>query len=262
MKKTPRKKISINRSRYIHSKWAKTKAIEAVKELRQYVPVTRKMSKETLLDMLNEYRMVYIKPNSGMFGNGVIRVEWAEGAAEKPYSFQSGVRLKSFDSFEEMYTAILKVTKKKYYLAQKGIHLLKYRGNRFDLRVMVQQSPLRKWETTGIIGRVAHPSKIVTNFHSGGTLKPVEQLLAKYLSVNEQKRYVKKLRVLGVQVAKAVHARYQGVKEIGVDVALDKELHPWVLEVNTSPDPFIFNRLKDKRIFSKIRRYGRAYDRL
>jgi hypothetical protein len=32
-----------------------------------------------------------------------------------------------------------------------------------------------------------------------------------------------------------------------------------VLEVNTSPDPYIFRRLKDKSIFGKIRRYARAY---
>jgi glutathione synthase/RimK-type ligase-like ATP-grasp enzyme len=262
MKKTSKKKSSFSRARYIHSKWAKTMAVEADQSLRKYVPITKRMTAETLLQMLQEYRMVYIKPDIGMFGNGVIRVEWAEDAAKKPYSYQSGVKLRSFDSFDEMFASICKVTKKRYYLAQKGIQLLKYKGNRFDLRVMVQQTPLHKWETTGIIGRVAHPQKIVTNFHSGGKLMPVENLLAKYLPVSEQKQYVSKLRELGVQVAKAINARYKGVKEIGIDVALDKDLHPWILEVNTCPDPFIFSRLKDKRIFAKIRRYGRVYSRL
>ncbi|SDO81764.1 YheC/D like ATP-grasp [Paenibacillus sp. yr247] len=261
-KKTLKKPIKISYARYVTSKIAKTKALEASVKLREYVPITKQMNLESLKQMLSQYKMVYIKPNVGMFGNGVIRVEMAEDGARKLYSYQSGVRLRQFKTFQEMYASIHKLTKKRNYLVQKGIHLLKYKGNRFDLRVMVQQTPLRKWETTGVIGRVAHPSKVVTNFHNGGTLKPVDILLHKYLPANKQKAYVKKLYVLGIQVAKAINARYKGVKEIGVDVALDNELHPWILEVNTSPDPYIFRRLKDKRIFAKIRRYAKAYGRL
>ncbi|MDD9271177.1 YheC/YheD family protein [Paenibacillus sp. GCM10023248] len=257
------KKRAIKYPRYVTSKIGKTKAVEAIATLKQYVPTTKWMTAESLKQMLVQHKMVYIKPNVGMFGNGVIRVEYAEGSgALLPYSYQLGVHLKRFKTFEDMYASIIKKTGKERYLVQKGIHLLKYKGNRFDLRIMVQQTPERKWETTGVIGRVAHPTKIVTNFHNGGTLKPVDTLLEGYLKESEKEQFLKKLHVLGTGVARAIHTKYNGVKEIGVDVALDSELHPWILEVNTSPDPFIFRRLRDKRIFAKIRRYARAYGRL
>ncbi|MEC0228167.1 YheC/YheD family protein [Paenibacillus alba] len=246
--------------------------MEAKASLRQYVPTTKRMTHESLKQMLAQHKMIYIKPDIGMFGNGVIRVEQTEAVARKEkekeennveslYAYQSGVKVRKFKTFDEMYASIIKLTKNRPYLTQKGIHLLKHKGNRFDLRVMVQQTPTRAWETTGVIGRVAHPSKIVTNFHNGGTLKSVETLLRSYLPVSHRKGYVKKLQVLGQQVAQAINSRYKGVKEIGVDVALDHELHPWILEVNTSPDPYIFRRLSDKSIFNKMRRYARAYNR-
>lgn len=262
IKRKSKKPVPLYKARYVSSKIGKTKAVESVESLGKYVPSTKRMTAETLQEMLEQYKMVYVKPNIGMFGNGVIRIELAGEDAERLYSYQSGVTIRRFKTFADLYVSLIKVTRKRPYLVQKGIHLLTYKGNRFDLRVMVQQTFARKWETTGIIGRVAHPAKIVTNFHNGGTLKSVDTLLKKYLPPTERKGFVKQLQVMGIQVAKAINSRYRGVKEIGVDVALDKDLQPWILEVNTSPDPYIFRRLKDKRIFAKMRRYAKAYGRL
>jgi glutathione synthase/RimK-type ligase-like ATP-grasp enzyme len=244
--------------RYVVSKWKKTEALLENNELREKIPETARMTMNSLHAMLHEYQMVYIKPNIGTFGNGVMRVEWDSKATTAPYRYQLGVRAQSFLIFDDMYETIIKITKNRSYLVQKGIQLLKYQKRRFDLRVMIQKNLRNQWEATGWIGRVAHPKKIVTNYHSGGTLKSVETLLGAYLEETEKKQFIRKIKRLGTKVAQQIQQRFPGIKEIGVDLAIDNQYKPWILEVNTLPDPYIFRRLNNKAVFGKIIRYARA----
>ena len=151
-------------SKHLTNKWLKTKAIVRDAKVRGWVPDTRLMNLPSLRAMLRRYGMVYVKPVSGTYGRGVMRVEAGKGA----YAYQVEQTKRRFATIEALYRSIVRHKRKRPYLVQRGIRLLKYKGRRFDIRVMVQRNLKGRWETTGIIGRVAHPRKIVTNFHSGG----------------------------------------------------------------------------------------------
>ncbi|SDJ67289.1 YheC/YheD family protein [Paenibacillus naphthalenovorans] len=251
-----------NNQRYIVSKWAKTKALLPNRSIAKHIPDTRVITRNSLQDMLYQYGMVYVKPDNGTYGNGVMRVERESGPGGIRYRYQAGTRVRTFNSYEAMYNSIKKLIGKRKYLIQKGIHLLKYNNRRFDLRVMVQQSPSKRWVTTGIIGRVAAKRKVVTNVHNGGTLLPFETLLKGHTGSARRRGLFQGLKRLGLSVAEQMKTRYAGIKELGLDVALDRKLYPWILEVNTAPDPFIFKKLKDKRIYRRIYHYSKAYGRL
>jgi hypothetical protein len=136
---------------------------------------------------------------------------------------------------------------------QKAIELLEYDSRPFDVRVMVQRRGASLWEVTGIIGRVAHPAKIVTNYHNGGTPLPVERLLAPHIpGTGERTAYVDSLHRLGRRIAAYMQTGFRWVDAIGIDFAVDRELRPWVLEVNTLPDMNIFRTLPDKSVFRRM----------
>ena len=61
--------------RRIKSKWKKMMAQIHDAVLNRHIPETVKMSRAALNAMLNRYRMVYIKPDVGSFGDGGGRIE-------------------------------------------------------------------------------------------------------------------------------------------------------------------------------------------
>lgn len=242
----------------IGSKWIKTKVLLANEKIKPYIPRTRVLGLESLNPLLNKYRMVYVKPDRGTAGFGIFRVE---KISDNQLQYQVNTRLRTFSSIYRLYSSLKKHKLKRTYIIQQGIHLLKYNNKPFDVRIMVQQDINGQWKVTGYLGRVAHPKKIVTNYHDGGTPMPFVKLMASYLPEKKIKEMIKQLKQLGLIIASQMEAKYPRIKEIGIDIGIDKHYKPWIFEVNTKPDPFIFNRLKDKRMFHRIYRYAVGYGR-
>ena len=241
-----------------NNKLMKTQHLSENSELKAYIPDTVAESKSNLSAYLTRYRMVYVKPNNGTGGRGVIRVRIAKDGA---YEYQLGLKRHAFRTFDGLYRSLGKITSKRTHLVQKGVPLLKIKGRPFDIRVMIQKGPEGKWEHTGTIARIAHPKRIVTNYHRGGTPIELETLLAYFMPAKDISAFVDSLNELSTRIAEHLSTGYPYVTAVGVDIGLDQDHKPWIIEVNTKPDPYIFKNLKDKRVFQKIIRYI-GYNRL
>lgn len=235
-----------------NNKLGKSKHLSSHQELKHYLPDTIVESKDNLYSFLTKYKTVYVKPNNGTGGRGVIRVkQYKDGT----YGYQLGLEKHQFTGYDSLYRSLGKHICKRKHLIQKGIPLLKYNGRPFDIRIMVQKNPSGYWECTGIIARLAHPKKIVTNYHRGGTPLPLESLLSAHLAPKDIAPFVQYLRDLGLEISEHVATGFPFVTAMGVDIGLDSDLKPWIIEVNTKPDPHIFNQLEDKRPYQKILHY-------
>ncbi|WP_336787798.1 YheC/YheD family protein [Paenibacillus sp. MMO-177] len=244
----------------VYSKWEKTNVLLNSPALREYIPLTKLFNKENLQLMLDEYGMVYVKPVNGTFGKGVMRVEQLKPAS-KGYKYQLNTTIRTFPTFDLLHQSLLRRIKTRRYLVQQGIDLLRHKNRRFDIRVMVQRNENNHWEATGIIGRLAHPEKVVTNYHNGGTPMSFERLMSSHQSPTQKMTYAMRLKQISLDIARELEKHYPGLKELGIDIAIDQQQRPWILEVNTRPDAFIFRKLKDKTIFRKIYKYAVSYGR-
>lgn len=243
------------KGRIIGGKWSKTIAMRKDLTLKKHIPRTKLATKDSLRSMLKQYGMVYVKPSHGSQGRGVMKMQKL-GAK---YTYQLGSKKSTFTTYEAAYRSIHKEMKGKRYLVQKGIRLLKHKGRRFDIRLMVQRAPQGGWAATGTLGRAAHPGKIVTNGSQGGSIYSTVQVLKSHAGPAGRWKLLKSMDRLGLRTARLLRGISPGIKELGLDFAIDAKLKPWILEVNTVPAVCPFSLLADKSMLRRIVRYGKAY---
>ncbi|MBD2843667.1 YheC/YheD family protein [Paenibacillus sp. IB182496] len=246
-------------ARSIIDKWTKTALMRRDKKLARHMPSTALAGKEALRRMLRRHGMVYVKPTRGSQGRGVMRLERLGGG--RGYRYQLGERRRSFATYELAYASIRRAMAGKRHIVQKGIRLLRHRGRAFDIRLMLQRSPRGGFVSTGKLARVAHPRKIVTNGSQGGSIYGTDHVLRRHAGPRRRQALYRRMDDLAQRATRLLRRAAPQINELGMDYAVDGQLKPWILEVNTRPDASPFTLLADQRMIGRIVRYGRGYGR-
>lgn len=222
--------------------------------LRRYIPKTCWFTRRSLFYMLKSYSSVFIKPNHGTGGSGIIRVKKTSKGYKVRYN-----QMSKYVRYNGLYKAIRSCQKpSQRYLVQQGLRLAKYHGRIFDIRVYMQKLSA-KWVISGMVARVAAPRRYVTNYHKGGHGKPLDKALA-YLLKNKRRKVKARLNIikkLSYMIAKTLNKRHSHIRELGIDFVIEKNGRIWILEANTRPGYMLFSHLPDRTMFRKIRKYKR-----
>ncbi|TDL49744.1 YheC/YheD family protein [Paenibacillus dendritiformis] len=241
---------------HVFSKWKKTRILQN-SSLKRFIPKTAVYSSSSLQELLNRYNMVYVKPDAGTHGKGVMR---AKKRSKASFELREGVSSKVFRSMNQLQSGIKSRIGKRKYLVQQGIHMISHRGRKFDLRVLVQKNLNNQWEAMSILGRKAAANKIVTNVSNGGSMESLSTLLRPHMNQSSIRKLRRELNQMGLSVGKQLSTKYRGLKQLGLDIALDKNMRPWILEVNTSPAIYVY-RTFNPSVYRRILRYAKAYGR-
>jgi len=217
--------------RKIASKVRKQDALLSHPAIAPHIPPTMRYSKENLGTMLNKHGMVFVKPIVGSGGFGVIKVS-KEGNS---YSYKLKSTKRAFSSFDGLVSALFGVMKKKKsYMIQKGIHLLKINGSPVDYRVKYVKEGGR-WTYKAIVGRVARPGLSITNLKQGGRQLSGSAAIRATLGASKVSSKKSEMRRLTEMSTHLLVRRYPGLTHLGYDYGIDVNGKIWIFEVNTSP---------------------------
>ncbi|MCH5585082.1 YheC/YheD family protein [Shimazuella sp. AN120528] len=233
----------------IASKGLKTIILEHDSWMKPYMPKTVWYREDRLLAMLDTFGTVFVKPDKGGGGVGIIRVKKVADELVECKSLKHH-KIVPKDKVIALIDTYLKPNKR--YLIQQGIRLATINGRPFDIRLMLQRID-HKWELTGLAAKLAAPGKIVTNFCKGGKPYTAKDAVAKVFPNNVSKK-MEELKKLAYRVAHVLSNRFKGLRELGIDAGLDINGNIWVFEVNTRPTYGMFRELKNLQMYNNIRR--------
>lgn len=216
------------------------------------IPVTALYSNTKLLSFLKQYRVVYVKPDAGGQGLGVVRVSRKNGA----YVVQTPGRRLVARSEGALLRTLSKTLFYKTYVIQRAIRSVTPDGRPFDIRVHVQRLN-GKWLVGGMVGRVGRLGEIVTNRHRGAVPMTIDTLLRHHLHLNQHRvqQVKQRLAKVCIEAAKEMNKGYPYRPELGIDIGLDSKLKPWIYEANITPGIHVFRDLKNQTAYRRIVHY-------
>ncbi|WCR28399.1 YheC/YheD family protein [Paenibacillus thiaminolyticus] len=238
------------RHKFINSKMLKGKPLSQDHALSRHVPETHWYHATTLTKMLRSFPVLYIKPDKGSSGTGIIRVKRLNNS-ESLISFKASS--KKYPNTKIASEVAKRMHRGKKYIIQQGIPLATYRKKPFDLRIVLQK-PSNQWLLTWMSAKVAPRSNsIVTNVAKGARDAKIKEVLRGADQRLNVPTVLEELSGVSYKIARKLGSRFP-LRIVGLDMGIDKKGKAWFIEANTRPSFHGLNKFDPVQ----YRRYLRA----
>ncbi|WP_134702397.1 YheC/YheD family protein [Ammoniphilus sp. YIM 78166] len=204
------------------------------------LPTILLSSSSSVLDMLKKHRSVMLKPVNGKGGRGIIRLTLqGDGSIVE----ETGNQAKNYRSSN---WKLPSQVKKGRYLVQKWIDIRDRKGTVYDIRVLMQKDGSGKWTLTGMGVRQGSQGKITSNLSGGGHAFPVYPFLKEQFSAQAANQLERKIREISYAIPDYLEKAYnKRLVDLGLDIAVDRDMKVWIIEVNIKPGKTLYKKISD-----------------
>ncbi|GEN34050.1 YheC/YheD family endospore coat-associated protein [Aneurinibacillus danicus] len=212
---------------YIHS------LLWADPNLRSHLAQTMSGTVENLRQMMKKNHALFIKPDSGSIGVGIMRLARMGNGFKLSYAVLENGRKRWRHTFftKSLPAHLSKKLRTRSFHIQEELPLLTYRGNPFDLRVTVQKGATGEWQVTGMAGKVAPTGKFLSNVGQGGKVYRLHILLAEYPDLQADV-VESEVKTFALRVVRRLEASLPGLADVGLDIGLNRQGVPLFIECN------------------------------
>lgn len=225
------------------NKWTIQKHLMAAKPLSPYLLPTEMASHEkVILSMAKQHQSVMLKPLNGSGGKGIFRIN------RLPNGYQLGehedtLSLYSEQQIREMLHHLIENRK---YIVQKWVDIRDRQGSVYDIRVLVQKNHVGQWQLTGMGIRQGESKKITSNLTGGGQAFQVYPFLKEQFGEASAKKLIHQMERIALFIPRHLEKGYKKrLAELGLDLAVDRDQHIWIIEVNIKPGKTLWRKISD-----------------
>lgn len=242
---------------YFFNKWKLFGWLKKSKVTKKYIPSTIRLKHPaSLKKMLHKYSYLFLKPESGKTGVGIMTLNVNN---KEDLKFQLTVQNKKKSqshkcaTISRLWERIDKEAGTANYIIQQGIMLSASNQRPFDLRALIQKNGRGQWDITGIGARVAGTTSITTNVPRGGSIEDPGKLLTVIFGEEQSERIMARARHAALTIARQIeHQSGHLHGEMSMDLGVDLNGNVWFFEANAKPmkfdEPHI-RQLSLRRIF-------------
>lgn len=247
---------SLFNNRYFN-KWEMYQWFSTDHKMRQYLPPTDLYhSPQELIDFIEKYKKVYIKPVSGLRGRGVYQVTLEKNKITFKHRESDLNNIDTVKTLNEALVYIENHFQNGKHLVQRSIDLVKYLDGVIDFRCIMQKNQSAQWECKAIIGRKGVKDSVVSNISSGGRAYRGLDLLKKALELPDENASAlyNKIQSLAIEISKCLDDYGINCGSIGLDIGVDTQGNLWLIEINNrDPDPSIALDIKDSKLYLNLK---------
>ncbi|QJC53030.1 YheC/YheD family protein [Paenibacillus albicereus] len=206
-------------------------------ELAALAPPTRLLiGAGSIQEAAREWGAVFLKPDGGMQGRGVLSLGPDEGGWLLRGRAGDGrtltVRLPDLQAAAER---TWRIVQGRRYILQPQLPLCDRQGRPFDVRALVQKDGRGFWRLTGTALRRGRPGGIASNLHGGGEALPARDGLELLLGAEGAARCSAEIDRLALLAAEAAESAFGRLAELGLDFGVGPDGRLWLLELNSRP---------------------------
>lgn len=235
------------------NKWHLFEWLSSSNATKNHIPETCKYSEKLkLLPLLRKHPFLYMKPEKGKAGKGIMRIRRVakpkvvyvlkiqEQRNSATLRFPTVAKLKQY-----LQTAI----GQEDYIVQQGVALSTVDRRPFDLRVLVQKNGKGKWALTGVGARIAGETSITTHVPRGGSIDSPQKLLSASFGKAKAARLLKRTGHTSLSIAKRIEKQSGHLLgEMSLDLGVDQKGRIWFFEANSKPMKFDEPHIREKSL--------------